>query len=78
MGKTAFYLALSSMADTPATHIFMLDEMLAARCGKPQSIEHIKRASATAAQPVITAALTAGRMTEARARLASIPCEQGR
>ena len=75
-GKGAFYLALSNMSNTTATSTFLIDELLAARCGVAPSINYLKSAAVIESETFISIALRNGNLVEARARLSSIPCEK--
>ena len=73
--KPDFYVALSSMSDGIATETFMVDLYLETRCGRPQSIEHLKTISGKNFMPVFHA-LRVGNFNELKNKLASLPCEQ--
>ncbi len=71
--KPPFYLALANMSRDGAQYTFMLDQMLAARCGKAPSIDYLKKVSQS--QILVLQALAAGKSDDAKSVLASIPCE---
>lgn len=76
-GKGAFYMAMTSMAPSESTYLFMVDQMLEARCGKPQSINHLKSLNDKGgASLFVTLELKKGDLAEAKSMLASLPCEK--
>jgi hypothetical protein len=71
--REAFYTALATMSPDIAAYTFVVDEYLSARCGKPQSIEHIKTVSMSYVQ--VLPALKEGNLEKARSKVQSMPCE---
>jgi hypothetical protein len=72
--KGMFYLSLTTMSRDLAAYTFMLDELLTVRCGASPSIEHLK--TATESYIYVLIALKDGNTSEAKSRLAAIPCEK--
>ena len=70
--RAPFYMAMSASRD--ATALFFLDEMLTARCGKQQSIDHLRVVSG-ATQLSVAVALRDGDVARARTGLAMMKCE---
>ena len=74
--KGPFYLALASMAPEAAAYTFLLDQHLELKCGRGQSINHLKALSGGDGNMLrMILALKAGNASEARNLHASLPCE---
>ena len=73
--KPDFYVALSSVSEGLATETFVVDQYLETRCGRPQSIEHLKTIAGKNFMPVFHA-LRVGNINELKTKLASLPCDQ--
>lgn len=73
--KASFYSVLTTVTPSDASYTFLLDQYLEAKCGKPQSIDHIKKVSAQGASLYVILAIKSGDVAKAREVIRSLPCE---
>lgn len=72
--KGTFYAAVFQMSQEDVGYLFMLDQLLEIRCGKPQSIEILKKAMPS--KTYVLLALKAGMVNEAKKHISSVQCER--
>ncbi|UCV16987.1 hypothetical protein [Quatrionicoccus australiensis] len=74
--KGAFYTAVTAVSPSDAAYSFLLEQYLEMKCGKPQSIAHIKNLSEQdGASLFVILALKAGDTAKARDIIRALPCE---
>ena len=74
--KGPFYLALSAMTPDEAAYLFVVDQYMEVRCGRYQSIEHLKKLSTSESASIyVKMALKSGNLDKARAIVQAMPCE---
>jgi hypothetical protein len=73
--RSAFFQALVAMAPQEAAYSFVIDQYLEVKCGRPQSVKHLKAvlSSHTALHTIL--ALKAGDSAKAKANIQQLPCE---
>jgi len=73
--RPAFYQALMKISSSEARQTFMVDQLLAERCGKPQTLTALKDA-VSSSDLFVLRSLKAGDISAARAALSNLQCER--
>lgn len=72
--KGAYFLALTAHSTELSSYLFLVDQLLETKCGKPQSLASVEKGSETQIQ--VLSALKNGQYDRAKAIVSSIACDK--